>query len=372
MREANYVPTIIIGGGQAGLSAGYHLKQRGLEFLILEANSRIGDSWRNRWDSLRLFTPARYDGLDGMPFPAPAHSFPTKDEMGDYLEAYAAHFDLPVRMGIRVERLIRAGERFVVEAGDQRFEANNVIVAMAPFQKPRVPAFAAQLSPSIRQIHSAAYRNPSQLQEGPVLIVGAGNSGAEIAIELSARHRVLLAGNHPGHVPFRIEGRAGRLILVRLVLRGLFHRVATVRTPVGRKLRHRLLHHGGPLIRTKPSDLDEAGCQRVTRLAGVRDGAPLLEDGSVPEVANVVWSTGFEPGLSWIDLPVLDEMGWPEHDRGTVASEPGLFFLGLPFIYAASSVMPHGLGRDAKYLARAIQSSVRHGRDSERLATSGT
>jgi putative flavoprotein involved in K+ transport len=356
MREANYVPTIIIGGGQAGLAAGYHLKRRGLEFLILEANSHIGDSWRSRWDSLRLFTPALYDGLDGMPFPTPAHYFPTKDEMGDYLEAYASHFDLPVRTGVRVERLTRGDGRFVLEAGDQKLEADNVIVAMAPFQKPRIPVLATQLSPSIRQLHSAAYRNPSQLQEGSVLIVGAGNSGAEIALELSRSHRVLLSGNHPGHIPFRIEGRAARLVLIRLVLRMLFHRVATVRTPIGRKLRYRLLNHGGPLIRTKPSDLIEAGCERVARLSSVRDGAPMLEDGSVLDVANVIWSTGFEPGFSWIDLPVLDEMGWPEHDRGVVPAEPGLFFLGLPFIYAASSAMPHGLGRDAAYLARVIES----------------
>src|SRR5215212_101961 len=154
--------TVIIGGGQAGLSVGYHLAKLGRSFVTLEANERIGDSWRKRWDSLKLFTPARYDGLTGWPFPADGWSFPTKDEMADYLEAYAAHFELPVRTGVRVERLSRDENRFVVEAGGERFEAENVVVAMADFQRPKVPDFAGELVPDIFQLHSHEYRNPSQ------------------------------------------------------------------------------------------------------------------------------------------------------------------------------------------------------------------
>src|SRR5262245_53690367 len=165
------VHTIVIGGGQAGLSVGYYLKRQGRPFVILEANQRIGDTWRRRWDSLRLFTPARFDGLVGMPFPAPAYSFPTKDEMGDYLERYAARFDLPVRTGVKVDRLTREGRFYVITAGERRFEAEHVVVAMANYQVPRVPPFAGELDPGIVQLHSFDYRNPGQLREGPVLIV---------------------------------------------------------------------------------------------------------------------------------------------------------------------------------------------------------
>ncbi len=357
MQEPERVQTIVIGGGQAGLSVGYHLARRGLPFLILDANQRIGDSWRSRWDSLRLFTPARYDGLAGMPFPASAHAFPTKDEMADYLERYAAHFRLPVRSGVKVDGLSRRGERFIVTAGEQRFEAENVVVAMSNYQKPVVPPFARQLAPGITQLHSMDYRNPSQLRDGGVLIVGAGNSGADIAMEVAKDHETWLSGRDTGHVPFRIEGLAARLILVQLVLRILFHRVFTVSTPLGRKIRPKVLAQGGPLIRVKPRDLAAAGVQRVPRTAGVRDGHPVLEGGRVLEVTNVIWCTGFAPGFSWIQLPVLGE-DEPMHQRGVVSCEPGLYFVGLEFLYAFSSVMIHGVGRDAERIAQAIASRV--------------
>lgn len=357
LREPERIETVIIGGGQAGLSVGYHLARRGLPFVILDANERIGDSWRQRWDSLRLFTPARYDGLAGMPFPAPAHSFPTKDEMADYLAAYAARFELPVRMGVKVDRLSRQGGRFVVTAGDRRFEADNVVVAMANYQQPRIPPFAHELDPGIVHLHSSKYRNPSQLREGGVLIVGAGNSGSEIALEAVRGHPTWMSGRDTGHVPFRIEGTVAR-ILLRPLFRFVFHRVLTVNTPMGRKMRPRALAHGAPLIRVKPKDLAAAGVARVPRTVGVRDGRPVLEDGRVLDVANVVWCTGFHPGFSWIDLPVLGEDG-PMHERGVVAAEPGLYFVGLDFLYAFSSTMIHGVGRDADYIAAAIASRPR-------------
>ncbi|MFL5990519.1 MAG: flavin-containing monooxygenase [Rubrobacteraceae bacterium] len=181
---SEHFDTVIIGGGQAGLSVGYHLKKQGRPFVILDANERIGDSWRKRWDSLRLFTPARYDGLAGWRFPAPVLSFPTKDEMADYLESYAARFDLPVRSGVKVESLFREGDRFVIASGGRRFEADHVVVATGSHQLPKVPPFADELHPGIVQLHSSQYRHPSQLQEGAVLVVGAGNSGAEIAFEV--------------------------------------------------------------------------------------------------------------------------------------------------------------------------------------------
>lgn len=345
--------TVVIGGGQAGLSMGYHLAQQGQRFVILDAQDRIGNIWRKRWDSLRLFTPARFDGLVGMPFPASPHDFPTKDEFADYLEQYAANFHLPVRTGVRVDRLTRQDDRFVMTAGDQRFEAENVVVAMSNYQEPWKPGFAAQLKPSIAQLHSAEYRNPSQLKEGPVLIVGAGNSGSEIAMELAPHHPIYMAGRSTGQIPFRIQSAGARLLWINLVLRFLYHRVLTVNTPPGRKLRPMVIGKGMPLIRVKYQDLAAAAVERVSKMSGVQDGLPLLADGRVLDVANIIWCTGFQPGFSWIDLPVHGDHE-PQHVRGVVPSQPGLYFLGLHFLYSLSSNMIHGVGRDAAYIAAQI------------------
>jgi putative flavoprotein involved in K+ transport len=352
--------TIVIGGGQAGLSTGYYLKRQERDFVILDAHERIGDSWRNRWDSLRLFTPAQFDGLAGMPFSARGYTFPTKDEMADYLTAYAARFELPVRTGVRVDSLSRHEGRFVVTSGAQRFESDHVVVAMATYQKPHVPAFAAELDSAIVQLHSSAYRNPSQLREGGVLIVGAGNSGAEIAMEVARHHPTWMSGRDVGHIPFRIEGPPLRL-LVRPLFRIAFHRVLTLDTPIGRAVHGRFLSGGSSLIRVKPRDLIAAGVERVPRTVGVQDGRPVLEDGRVLAVANVIWCTGYHPDFSWIDLPIFGERE-PRHTRGVVAQEPGLYFVGLEFLYAASSTMVHGVGRDAEYVVQDIASRARRDR----------
>jgi putative flavoprotein involved in K+ transport len=252
MPEPVHVETVIIGGGQAGLAVGRHLARRGRPFLILDANQRVGDAWRRHWDSLRLFTPARYSALAEVPFPGPAHSFPTKDQVADYLEAYATRFQLPVRTGVRVDRLSRNGGRFVAAAGDRRWEADNAVVAMSSFQVPRVPPFAADLGPGVVQLHSAGYRNPSQLQAGGVLVVGAGNSGAEIALEVAGRHPTWLAGRESGQVPFRIDGAVARFVFQPLMFRFVGHRVLTVDTPIGRRMRPRLMAHGAPWSGSSP------------------------------------------------------------------------------------------------------------------------
>jgi putative flavoprotein involved in K+ transport len=354
------VQVVVIGGGQAGLSVGYCLAERGLSFVVLEANPRIGDSWRRRWDSLRLFTPAKYDGLIGLPFPAPPFSFPTKDEMADYLESYAKHFSLPVRTNTKVQRLWRDGMTYLVDCGDRSFEADHVVVAMATYQAPRVPAFATSLDPAIVQLHSSQYKNPGQLRPGDVLIVGAGNSGADIAMDVVRSHRTWLSGRHPGHVPFEIEGRIARLLLP-LLFRIVFHRVLTVDTPLGRKVRPTVIAKGGPLIRVKPADIVAAGVQRAPRVTGVRHGKPLLEDGRAINAANVIWCTGFHPGLSWVQLPnpVYGADGEPIHERGVVPGEPGFYFVGLHFLYSLSSTMIHGVARDAERIAETIHARVR-------------
>jgi putative flavoprotein involved in K+ transport len=353
---------IVIGGGQAGLSAGYHLARRGLSFVILDAQARIGDSWRRRWDSLKLFTPAQFDSLDGMRFPARSGTFPTKDQMADYLADYARHFRLPVRNGVTVSGVSRAAGRYLVQAGDALFEADHVVVAMANYQQPSVPDFARELDSAIIQMHAGAYRNPAQLRDGAVLVVGAGNSGAEIALELSKTRKVFLAGQEVGEIPFRMTSFLGRHVFSRLVLRLGFHRLLTLDTPVGRKMH--AAQGPAPLIRTRYSDLAAAKVERMQRVLGVEAGRPVLEDGRVLEVANVVWCTGFEPDFSWIDLPVFDGEGRPLHQRGVAAGEPGLYFLGLNFLYAMSSTMIHGVGRDARHVVDVIarRSAAAYGR----------
>lgn len=350
------VETIIIGGGQAGLSVGYGLAKAGRSFMILDANKRIGDAWRNRWDSLKLFTPVYLNGLDGMPFPGKRHIFITKDEMADYLEKYSEKFKLPVITNTRVDRLYENEQGFEVEAGNQTFKAKKVVIAMSNYQKPKVPEFVKYINPEIRQLHSKDYRNPSQLRDGSVLIVGAGNSGADIALELANERQTYLSGRDVGHVPFRIESVIARYLLIRLV-RFVGHHILTIRTGIGRKIRPRVLITGGPLVRVKPCDLIAAGVERVPRVIGAKQGLPLLDDNRTLKVQNIIWSTGFTPGFSWIDLPIFESTQEPEHVRGVVIKKPGLFFVGLNFLYSMTSDTITGTRRDAKYIVRQILNS---------------
>ncbi|HEX7148458.1 MAG TPA: NAD(P)-binding domain-containing protein [Actinomycetota bacterium] len=350
--EPERYETVVVGGGQAGLATGYHLARLGRPFVILDAGQRVGDAWRARWDSLRLFTPARYSGLPGMGFPAAAWHYPTKDEVAEYLEFYAARFQLPVRNGVRVDGLTRQGDRYLVTAGERRFEAVNVVVASGAYRHPLVPSFAAELDLGILQLHSSGYRRPAQLQDGGVLVVGAANSGAEIAVELAGAHRTWLSGRHPGSEPTRAGSRLDRLLTPPFWF--FISQVLTVDTPLGRKLRPKLMGAGTPLARVRRRDITAAGIERVPRTVGARDGLPVLEGGRALEVANVIWCTGYRPDLSWIGLPVTDEDGQPRHDRGVVAGQPGLYFVGLFFQSAVSSALVGGVGRDAEQIVARI------------------
>ena len=324
---------------------GYHLKNAGEQFVILDAQARIGDAWRNRWDSLRLFTPPKYSSLPG--WPMRLSTFPTHIEMGDYLEDYARHFELPVRCGVRVNRLSRSAEGFRLETSTGALQAERVVIATGGYDVPTSPDFAAALAPETIQLHSAAYRNPDQLK-GNVLVVGAGNSGAEIALEaVRSGHQTWLAGRHPGQVPFRIEGRLGRALLP--IVAFMFRRVLTLDTPIGRKAQRNTLGHGKPLVRTKLSDLQAAGVQRVDRIAGIREGRPITEDGHVLQPQTVVWCTGYRPDYSWIELPVTDSSGHAINERG-VSAEARLYFIGAEFQYALASATIQGLDQDARYL----------------------
>lgn len=341
--------TVIVGAGQAGLSAGYYLKEAGRSFVILDAHERVGDNWRERYDSLRLFTPAYAVSLPGWRFPAKGFTTPLKDDMADYLEAYATKHALPVKTGVRVDRIHRDGDTYVITAGTHRFEAANVVVASGAHREARVPALARELDPTIIQVHSTEYRNPAQLREGGVLVVGAGNSGADISLEVAPTHATWLSGRIRGHIPFDIDTGFSRHVAFRVVRFFGVH-VLTLRTPIGRRAREKAASQGGPLVRVKPKWLDAAGVRRVGKVIAVRDGLPVLEDGQVLGVANVIWCTGFRHDLSWIDLPIFGEDGAPMHDRGVVADEPGLFFVGLPFQFSAASDVLPGVGRDARHV----------------------
>jgi putative flavoprotein involved in K+ transport len=354
MKQVERYETMIIGGGQAGLSVGYHLKKAGHSFVILDGSERVGDSWRARWDSLRLYSPAFRDGLPGMAFPAPRSSYPTKDEMGDYLETYATRFELPLRSGAAVETLMKEDARYVATVGDRRFESDNVVVATGVFNRPYTPEFAVELDLSITQLHSSDYRNLSQLQDGPVLVVGASHSGSDIAYEAAASHEVILSGTDTGQIPVPIESRRGRIGFRVLVFVGTH--VLNVNTPMGRKMRPHVRHGGGPLLRYRKQDLLAAGVERVlSRTAGVDSGLPVLDDGRVLDVRNVVWCTGFRPDFSWLRFPFeIAEDGYPTQYRGVATSSPGLYFAGLPFLHSFASMLIAGSGRDAVQVARHI------------------
>ncbi len=346
--SSRHFDTVVIGGGQAGLAMGCLLKEQARSFVILEAAARVGASWRSRWDSLRLFTPAKFNGLPRVPFPAEAFSFPTKDETADYLEAYAARLQLPVRTGTRVERLARDGGRFALEAGSQEYTCDRVVVATGAYPHPYRPDIASLLDPSILQLHSSEYRNPGQIPAGDVLVVGAGNSGAEIAIELArAGRRVGLSGRATGRIPASSLGRlfgGGPYWF-------LISRLLSERTPMGRRVKEVSARRGTPLIGATEGEIAAAGVAREPRVAGARDGRLCLEDGRVLDAATVVWATGFRADYRWIALPAFDPQGRPAHRRGVVDAVAGLYFLGLPFLYALSSSLLGGVGEDAAYIA---------------------
>jgi putative flavoprotein involved in K+ transport len=354
---------VVIGAGQAGLAAGYHLDRHGIDFAVLEASRRVGDVWRERYDSLRLYSPARYDALPGLPFPLARSAFPTGRQMADYLEAYADHHRLPVQTGVRIDRVRASNEAggggYVISAGDRRFAANQVIVATGAFQRPHVPELATRLDPAIRQFHSADYRGPHQLADGPVLVVGLSHSGADIAHEVAAAgHRTFVSGAAHGQLPFSVDSRRARLAWP--LMRFVAWNVLTLRTPIGRKMAPTVRAGGGPLLRVRRGDLEAIGVTlNEARTVDVDGrGRPVLADGTALDVANVMWCTGFRPDYGWIELPVFGENGWPKERRGVVDDQPGLFFLGIPFLYSFTSMLVLGAGRDAAYVVDRLAAHV--------------
>lgn len=354
MNEHTY-DTIVIGAGQAGLAAGYHLSRSRRSFLILDAGDRVGGSWRHRWDSLTLFTPSMRSNLPGFA-PHRGYEFLASAELVSYLEEYVQRFSLPVRLGVHVDGLFREGDdRFRVTAGDQVFLARNVILATGVHRVPRVPAVAADLADDIVQLHSSDYRNPGQLAPGRVLIVGAGNSGVEIGVEVGQTHEVLLSGRAVGEIPVDIrKPLTGRLVFP--VIWWVWEHVLTESRKAGRKAQEEALQgHGEPLIRQKEQDIVAAGIERVSRITGVADGRPRTVEGEVLDVANVIWATGFRPGFDWIDLPGLDSSARLSTERGAVIGQPGLYVLGQEFQYMYNSHTVGGVGKDAAHVVRHLE-----------------
>jgi putative flavoprotein involved in K+ transport len=344
---------LVIGGGQAGLAMGYHLAQRGLRFEIVDAGAEVGAVWRSRWDSLRAFTPAQYDNLPGLAFPAAPDTYPGKDDVADYLQAYAARFELPVRAGTRVTSLTRSDGGYLARGGAEAWEARQVVVATGPFQVPFVPPITKGLDPGVRQLHSAEYRSPAIMPPGRVLVVGAANSGCQIAEELAATHTVeLAAGQRMPAVPQRPLGRdvwwwASMLGLDRVTVGSRLGRRLAVRDQViGGGPRQLARRHG---VRIRPRVTGAAG--RTVRFA----------DGAAAEFDAVVWATGFTTDHSWIDVPgVRDERGRIRHQRG-VTPAPGLYVLGLTWQYTRTSALLGWVRNDAAYLAEQITARTHDG-----------
>lgn len=354
--EAAATGTIVIGGGQAGLAAGYWLRRAGRRFTILDAGAATGDSWRDRWDSLRLFTPARYDALPGLAFPGPRYALPSKDEVADYLRDYARRFDLPVRHRVAVDAVTHDGRRFRVRTRDgQALAAESVIVATGANQRPRVPSFAASVAGGVVQLHSNAYRRPGQLPAGRVLVVGAGNSGAQVAIELAAAGReVVLSGPDTGSIPRKLLGRDIYDWLWPTVMR------PAVDSCLGRRLMGGRRFAGDPLVGIGARDLALPGLTRAGRTAGVRGGHAVLEDGTVlDDLAAIVWCTGYRPDYGWLELPALGLDGHPLHRRGVSTVVAGLGFVGMRFQGRLGSSLLGGVGEDAAHVVAALSGPSR-------------
>ncbi|WP_448640904.1 flavin-containing monooxygenase [Geodermatophilus sp. URMC 63] len=343
---------VVVGGGQAGLAAAWHLRERGLRFLVLEAAAELGYTWRTRWESLRLFTPAEHDALPGLPFPAPAGTYPNKEAVADYLRDYAAAFDLPVQLDARVTRLQGTDTGFRLGTDDRTYTARQVIVATGPFQAPFVPPLAAGLDASVTQLHSFAYRSPETLPDGPVLVVGGGNSGFQIAEELARTRPVELSvGSTYPALPQRLLGRDLFWWLTRLGL---------MRVTVGSRLGRRMQSRGEfLLIGTSRRGLQRAGVRLRPRLVDATGRTVRFADGTSREVGVVVWATGYRPDYSWIDvLGVLDD-GRVVHSRG-ITEVPGLYFLGLPWQHTRGSALLGFVADDAAHVVDAAARNSVH------------
>jgi putative flavoprotein involved in K+ transport len=338
---------VVIGGGQAGLAIGYFLAQQRLDFTILDAGDAPAEVWRRRWDSLKLFTSARYDALPGVPFPGDPDRYPTKDEVAAYLTDYAHRFKLPLQLGSPV-RALRASEgRYLVELDDRSIKAAQVVVATGPFQTPVVPSIAAGLESDVTQMHSTGYRSPRDITDGRVLVVGGGNTGYQIAEELSASHEVHISiGTEQKPLPQRILGRD---------LFWFLDKTGVIRKSKDTRIGKRLQANEDTLIGSRPSTLRRVGVVFHPRALDATGSTVTFSDGTKLDVKTVIWATGFRLDHTWVDVAVFDEAGHVIHKRG-VTSSPGLYFIGLPWQHTRGSALLGFVKDDAEYPAQQIAS----------------
>ncbi len=341
--------TVIIGAGQAGLAAAYYLRKIEDDFIVLDEGDQIGDSWRQRWDSLRLFTPSQHDGLPGFPFPAVQGTLPSKTEMADYLANYAKKHSIAVQLSTKVVELNKSAGGYEIITSKGNIYADHVIVATGTNQRAYIPPFASDLDKSIIQIHSSEYKNPQLFPATDTLVVGAGTSGVEIAIELSESRPTVISGRGTPHIPEFVFQYFGRLYWL------FAHHVLTIRTPIGRKVKPKILGGGAPLISVSMEDVKEARIEQLPRLKGVKQGLPLLEDGRVLTATSIVWATGYRPDFSWIKIDLTDESGWPLTYRGICEKYKGLYFVGMVYQYGLTSGLVGGVSRDAAFVVNHLK-----------------
>lgn len=338
---------IIVGAGQAGLAMGYYLKKRNLSFLILDKASEIGESWKERYDSLTLFTPRAYSSLPGLPLSGDQGKYPNKDEISDYLSDYAKTFSLPIEGNTYIEKLDRIEDALVLSTNRGDYRSKAVVVATGPFQVPTIPKFSNDLSNGILQLHSAEYKNPNQLEEGTTLVVGGGNSGAQIASEIADRRQVYLSVGHS--LRFLPQDLWSKSIF------WWFDKLGFLKANVNSKLGSFLKNMPDPIFGFELKDKIKQGKVTLKAKATLAEGSRVrFEDGSTIEVKNIIWCTGYHTDYSWINLPsIFDHKGLPIHERG-MTSQKGLYFLGMPWQYRRGSAILQGVGMDAKYIANKL------------------
>ncbi|MGG1397615.1 NAD(P)/FAD-dependent oxidoreductase [Bacillus salipaludis] len=343
---------VIIGAGQAGLSMGYFLKQSGISFLILDNQSRAGDVWRNRYDSLVLFTPRLYSSLPGLPLGGDPSGFPTKDEIADYLEQYAQTFDLPIRFNIDIQKIRKENNIFAISTNKLTIKTKRIVIATGPFHTPRIPPFAKVFSNELTQLHSSEYKDQSQLQEGPVLVVGGGNSGAQIAVELSENNETYLSVSQKiRFMPLKFAGKSIFWWFDKLgILRADRHSF------IGKKIQSQ----GDPVFGYELKEkIKNRSVIVKSRTKSIHKNEIQFEDHTSIMVNNIIWATGFTPNYRWIEIPnLLNPNGEVNHKRG-VTEIDGLFFLGLPWQHRRGSALLLGVGEDAEYLYKYIRNDVR-------------
>jgi putative flavoprotein involved in K+ transport len=347
--DKKFFDTIVVGAGQAGLATGYYLKKNEVDFAILDASEYVGEVWNERWDSLRLFTPSQYNSLPGLLFPGKKGTFPSKTEMGSYLNRYAEKFELPVYLKKKVIKIKNHGQcDFEVVTDSESIFCNNLVIATGGNQKPNFPFFRSSLNDSVFKIHSSEYKKPQSIPQGEVLVVGVGTSGVQIAIDLSKTHKVYLSGKPTFHIPDFIFKYFGRFYW------WFINNILTINTPMGRKAREGVLTGGAPLINVSMKDAFAAGVELLPRVDKVDGDQLKFVDGTKRKFKNIVFATGFSPDYSWLDIKFDYELGWPKNNRGISSDRQGLYFVGMIFQFGLTSAIIGGVGRDAKYVCDTI------------------